>query len=165
MKNILVAVDFSPVSEKALELASSMAKSSGARLWIVHAAESLSMFRPSPLFVGDPSLYAWSEFAYMNVDLQNVERKSLADKLRKEHREMLAMAEKVRVEVENVRSLLIEGPVVDVLLEAVGKSEADMIVMGSHGHGILHKALMGSVCEGVLSKAGIPVLIVPSPRQ
>jgi len=37
-------------------------------------------------------------------------------------------------------------------------------VMGSHGHGMLHHLLVGSVTEGVLKKATCPVTIVPVAR-
>ena len=40
-------------------------------------------------------------------------------------------------------------------------TEADMIVMGSHGRGAVRQLLIGSVSEGVLRAAECPVLIVP----
>jgi nucleotide-binding universal stress UspA family protein len=40
------------------------------------------------------------------------------------------------------------------------KFKADMIVMGSHGHGALANVLMGSVATKVLAAASIPVLVV-----
>jgi nucleotide-binding universal stress UspA family protein len=37
-----------------------------------------------------------------------------------------------------------------------------VIVLGSHGHGAVRRALLGSVSEGVLHGATRPVLILPS---
>jgi nucleotide-binding universal stress UspA family protein len=35
-----------------------------------------------------------------------------------------------------------------------------MIVMGTHGYGMLGRAILGSVAQGVLAHAGMPVLLV-----
>jgi nucleotide-binding universal stress UspA family protein len=35
-----------------------------------------------------------------------------------------------------------------------------MIVMGTHGHGVFGRALMGSVAQSVVSECDIPVLLV-----
>lgn len=40
------------------------------------------------------------------------------------------------------------------------KHEIDMIVMGSHGHGVLANVVLGSVATKVLADAVVPVLIV-----
>jgi nucleotide-binding universal stress UspA family protein len=45
------------------------------------------------------------------------------------------------------------------------KLDIDLIVMGSHGRGALHRALLGSVSEGVLHKATCPVMIIPVKRE
>jgi nucleotide-binding universal stress UspA family protein len=39
--------------------------------------------------------------------------------------------------------------------------EVELIVLGSHGHGLLFDALVGSISAGVLRKSTLPVLIVP----
>ena len=43
--------------------------------------------------------------------------------------------------------------------------EADLIMMGSHGHSAIYRLLVGSVTEGVMRKAPCPIMIVPSPRK
>ena len=56
-----------------------------------------------------------------------------------------------------------EGSVVEEILKTAQEISADLIVMGSHGHGPVYHLLVGSVTEGVL-KAGLrPVLLVPAP--
>ncbi len=46
------------------------------------------------------------------------------------------------------------------ILKAAKKSKAHMIVMGTHGHGILGRALLGSVAQKVVTGAEVPVLLV-----
>jgi nucleotide-binding universal stress UspA family protein len=46
------------------------------------------------------------------------------------------------------------------IVKAAKKEKAHMIVMGTHGHGILGRALLGSVAQNVMGQCDIPVLLV-----
>jgi nucleotide-binding universal stress UspA family protein len=46
------------------------------------------------------------------------------------------------------------------IVKAARKDKAQMIVMGTHGHGILGRAILGSVAQNVLTQIEIPVLLV-----
>lgn len=46
------------------------------------------------------------------------------------------------------------------IVRAAKKDKAHMIVMGTHGHGLLGRALLGSVAQNVLTQCEIPVLLV-----
>jgi nucleotide-binding universal stress UspA family protein len=46
------------------------------------------------------------------------------------------------------------------IVKAAKKDKAQLIVMGTHGHGILGRAILGSVAQNVLTQAEIPVLLV-----
>jgi nucleotide-binding universal stress UspA family protein len=52
------------------------------------------------------------------------------------------------------------GHASDEILAAAKKAKAQMIVMGTHGHGLVGRALMGSVAQKVLVAADVPVLLV-----
>ncbi len=56
-----------------------------------------------------------------------------------------------------------EGTVVEEILKTAQEISADLIVMGSHGHGPVYNLLVGSVTEGVLKAGQRPVLLVPAP--
>ena len=47
------------------------------------------------------------------------------------------------------------------ILAFIEKEKVDMTVMGTHGHGAIKRALIGSVASGVARAAGCPVLLVP----
>ncbi|MCC2632218.1 MAG: UspA [Ramlibacter sp.] len=46
------------------------------------------------------------------------------------------------------------------VVKVARKEGAHLIVMGTHGHGILGRALLGSVAQNVLTTCDIPVLLV-----
>ena len=46
------------------------------------------------------------------------------------------------------------------IVKVAKKEKAHMIVMGTHGHGILGRALLGSVAQNVLTQCDVPVLLV-----
>lgn len=46
------------------------------------------------------------------------------------------------------------------IVRAAKKARAQLIVMGTHGHGFLGRALLGSVAQSVLTECDIPVLLV-----
>lgn len=48
------------------------------------------------------------------------------------------------------------------IVDHAAEIDADVLVIGSHGHGALHRALMGSVSAKVVQHAPCPVLVVPT---
>ena len=56
------------------------------------------------------------------------------------------------------------GNVVAKILEAVAQTGSKWIVMGSHGRSGLDRLFMGSIAEGVLHRATVPVMVVPRQR-
>ena len=46
------------------------------------------------------------------------------------------------------------------IVKAANKEKAQLIVMGTHGHGILGRALLGSVAQNVITDCEVPVLMV-----
>lgn len=59
-----------------------------------------------------------------------------------------------------VRTRIEHGDPAATILSVAADEDHDLIVMGSHGHGRIHRALLGSVSEGVLRKSTIPVLLM-----
>jgi nucleotide-binding universal stress UspA family protein len=141
--NILAAIDFSDITPAVVDKAAEIARCFTSKLWLIHIAA------PDPDFVGygtgPPSKRDWR-----------------AKTLREEHRYIQEKALELEKSGIDVTPLLIQGVTVETILQEATKLNADMIVIGSHGHGALHKALVGSVSEGIIRKASCPVLIVPA---
>ena len=51
------------------------------------------------------------------------------------------------------------------ILDQANELNADLIVMGTHGHGAMYNLLVGSVTKGVLKHSTRPVLLMPAPRS
>ncbi|MHC4991317.1 MAG: universal stress protein [Planctomycetota bacterium] len=144
IKTILVPVDFSPVTEPVMDVARTIATACGARIFLVHVA---------PAFVAD----------LKGVKIPQHERDFVAHKLRDEHRDLQHLADDLATDGCPVEPLMVEGDgTVGKIVDEAQRLEADLIVVGSHGHGKLYEMLIGSTCEGILRKVGIPVLIVPA---
>lgn len=56
-----------------------------------------------------------------------------------------------------------EGGVADEILQVAREISADLIVMGSHGHGAVYNLLVGSVTAGVMKAGKCPILLIPPP--
>lgn len=52
------------------------------------------------------------------------------------------------------------GLAADEIVAAAKRGKAEMIVMGTHGHGFVGRILMGSVAQRVVVDAAVPVLLV-----
>jgi nucleotide-binding universal stress UspA family protein len=140
--SILVAVDLSPASENVVEAAGRIAKLTGTTVYILHAAE------PEPDFVGYDAG-------------PEVVRTQVAQELRKEHRDVQALAEKLRSDGVDATALLVRGPTVETTLKEAESLEAELIVVGTHGHGAVYDVLIGSYSAGIIRKSKLPVLVVP----
>ncbi|MBL8009694.1 MAG: universal stress protein [Flavobacteriales bacterium] len=143
MKNILAAIDLSPITHEVLRLAGDLALVRQATLWIVHVAApdpDLVGFEPGPQHIRDQR----------------------AHELRDEHQELQQLALERSSQGVDARALLVQGPTVATILDQAARLHADLIVLGSHGHGALHRFFVGSVCQQVLGGTRTPLLIVPS---
>jgi nucleotide-binding universal stress UspA family protein len=142
MRNILVPIDFSSLSESVVDVAKTLAECFSARLWLIHVAS------PDPDFVG------------YDAGPQSV-RDQVAEHLREEHQRLQSTAADLRQAGLDATALLVQGATAEKILAEAEKHAADLIVMGSHGRGAMYRTLMGSVSERVLRKAACPVTIIP----
>jgi nucleotide-binding universal stress UspA family protein len=60
-----------------------------------------------------------------------------------------------------VKPLLVKGATLEVILGEAGRLGADVIVVGSHGHGAMHRFLVGSTADALVRQSDRPVLVVP----
>jgi nucleotide-binding universal stress UspA family protein len=58
------------------------------------------------------------------------------------------------------RCLWVVGSAADEIVKAAGTEKAQMIVMGTHGYGVVARLVMGSVAQKVVAQSEVPVLLV-----
>ncbi|UCF68516.1 MAG: universal stress protein [Acidobacteriota bacterium] len=139
---ILVAVDLSDVTRKMLAFVRGIAREAAHKVFIVHVAE------PEPEFVG------WEAGP-------GVVRDQVAKEFQREHAEVESMAVELRAEGVDATGLLVQGPTIATILDEVERRGADLLVVGSHGHGAAYDLAIGSISAGLIRKASLPVLVVP----
>jgi nucleotide-binding universal stress UspA family protein len=58
------------------------------------------------------------------------------------------------------RTMWVVGSPTDEILATAKREKSQMIVMGTRGHGVIGRALMGSVAQRVVTDCEVPVLLV-----
>jgi nucleotide-binding universal stress UspA family protein len=151
--NILVGVDFSEGSARALRYAARLAMQTGARLHVLHVHGAPPPLLPSPL--AGLSLEAYKQ--YLN-DVQAQLRAQLSHLIDKEVTE--ASAGQIPVS-QSLR----EGDARREILDAASELKADLVIVGSHGRGAVLRTLMGSVSTSLCQHSAVPILVVPDPTR
>ncbi len=142
--NILIAVDLSGASQKILHYVKTLALDLSAKVWLLYAG------KPDLGFVG------------FGPGRPQSELDQVADKFEEKRKELQDEADKLQNSGIDAESLLVQGSAVEVILDEASKLKADLIVVGSHGHGAVYHLMVGSVTEGVLHRSSCPVLVVPT---
>jgi nucleotide-binding universal stress UspA family protein len=141
--HILAATDFSEVSTRALRHAVAWARRYGARLSVVHVQE------PPPVW-GDPSVGSYNLTALVEATWQATLEQLTA-----------YVQQQVPADVSVTHELLSGSPAAAIEEYAEGAG-ADLVVLGTHGRGVLSRLLLGSVAERAMRMAEQPALIVRS---
>jgi nucleotide-binding universal stress UspA family protein len=140
--NMLVAVDLSDVSNAMLEAVRRIPRREDLAVVVLHVAE------PDPDFVG------WEAGP-------GVVRDQVARQFRDEKHGVEALAARLREEGVDARGLVVQGATVATILDEADRFGADLVVVGSHGHGAAYDLAVGSISAGVIRKSKVPVLVIP----
>lgn len=131
-KRVLLSTDGSEDARLAAQAAADLSGKAGAELHVLHAWQSV----PHPV-----------------IDFDSYEAE--ARRVLQEESEFV-----VRAGGEVAGSRLVMAPPVDAILDLAEEIGADLVVVGSRGHGPLGRLILGSVSEGVVHHATRPVLVL-----
>ena len=165
MKRILVPIDFSDVTPPVINLARQLAKALDAEIHLIHIKElTPTAFAAGMLesgLAGMPELAPGSGVPVRGFDSmpQTIpESDSQKSQLVQWQKEIEEAGIKVTMHQPT-------GALAEEILNQADALNADLIVMGTHGHGAMYHLLVGSVTEGVLKHATRPVLLVPGSKR
>jgi nucleotide-binding universal stress UspA family protein len=146
-KRIAVAIDGSATSNTALEEAIKLSSEMGSTLLLLHVCEELPIM--------------WEPDGMVAVPVQDIMKviadagKALLEKCKEQ-----VVSQGVAVETKLIESF--GGRIGGIVSEEAQKWNADLLVVGTHGRRGFEHLLMGSVAEGVIRTASIPVLLIRS---
>ena len=143
---IVVGVDGSAASREALRWAAQEADLRGARLVAIHAWAFVSA---AP--IGDPGMIPMPAVDFPGQ--LEAEREAARAELDAAIGDAFAAGPAIEIEKR-----LVEGDSGDVLTRE--SADADLVVVGSHGHSGIKAALLGSVSRHVVEHAACPVVVV-----
>ena len=147
---ILIAVEDSPYSEKAINYGVIFAKSLGAKITLVHVDEIpiSSPYSADPLLNESPAMIP--ELMHIQEEASKAFLKRIEDQYGSD------------VKLSTVTKI---GRAQDEILAVADDCKADMIILGTHGRTGFDHFISGSVSESVARKAKCPVLIIPNPEK
>ena len=187
VSRVLVPIDFSPESERAWDLARRLAMTHSAELFLLHVLPTTPLDMDARLRREEEraerrARAAEHQLAILRDDQVAGEAPEpegrvfhgplTADRIKAFSEagcQWAAMledwAEQGRALGCKVQTELRTGAPAGEILEAAKEFEADLVVMGSHGYGKLHRLLLGSVADRVISMASCPVLTVKAAAE
>lgn len=142
LKSILVATDFGEPSDAALTYGRELARAFGATLHVLHVADDVYV-----RLGGD---------AYITVlpELQ----KDVEDAARKRLDELLVDNDPAPITIQ--KAVVTSSATAACIVDYARENNINLIIVGTHGRGVMAHLLVGSVAERVVRTASCPVLTV-----
>ncbi len=156
IKKILYATDLSENSAYAFRYAVSSAQQHGAKIHILHVLEEIKT----------NLLWAYFEMEKLQ-EIREKGKEEIKDRIQKR---LEIFCQRELMDDPECRDLVastevVEGDPAAEILRKANELEADLVVMGTHGKGLLAHAFLGSVAEKILHRIKIPVLTIPIPKE
>jgi nucleotide-binding universal stress UspA family protein len=143
IRHILVALDFNPISEHALDYAVDLGEKLGARITVLH------VYSLAVLMALDGEYLPTADGA--------------AHKAQEAQKQLDAALATFAGRSIPIQGVLRVGEAAEEACAQAKELSADLIIVGTHGRGALGRALLGSVAQSILHKSPVPVLTVRSP--
>ncbi|BAQ76037.1 MULTISPECIES: universal stress protein [Pseudomonas] len=155
IRSMLYATDLGLYAPFVMQHALELARTFNADLHVVHAVEPMGLFAESVLqsYLDEQSLNEFHRQGLSTV-MANIEQRVL-DSFREELGEGmhdLSLIQSVRV---------LQGDPSQVILEQAGKLSVDLLIVGSHSHGVGAQTPLGRTASRVLQLSKVPVYLVP----
>ncbi len=147
-KKILIAVDGSETSKKALDAALQMARESGGKVQLLHVVNELGYFSGHDAY--------GAQIAEL-IELARQSGHKILD-------EAIDAATAAGVAAERVFVEKFTETLGDIVSATATRLGSDLIVVGTHGRRGIGRLLLGSGAEQIIRFASVPVLVVRTPE-
>jgi nucleotide-binding universal stress UspA family protein len=148
-KRILVPVDGSETSNKALTAALQLARDAGGRVRLVHVVDELAY------------VSGYDQYGGSSAELIQIVRESGAKLLD----EAMAIAQAAGVEAEKMMFDNLGERLGETIAHEATRWNADLVVVGTHGRRGIGRVFLGSGAEQIIRLAPVPVLVVRSAQS
>lgn len=154
---ILCAIDLNDNSGQVMERAISEANAHDAAVHVLHINESFSVHVAMPIvsFMGE------KRFAELIKEKKSETEQEISGRL-----ESMVADVKVDIDAGDLKRVkkihVYEGDPVIEILNMVSAIKADMLVLGTHGKGIVVHTFLGSVAQRIVKRVTVPVLLIPA---
>jgi len=165
IEKILYATDLSETAVHAFAYAVSLANMYGASITILHV---LAEFPGEKFIVNMIDTKTWNKIKMRHYS-------EAREKLIGEKRDHIAIKEVLHAFSEEVKAnaqnqsfitdeiLIKTGAPAEVIVATAQEQNCDLVVMGTHGHGVITDVLIGSTAKAVVRHSPIPVLVIRLP--
>ncbi len=145
MKKILIPVDSSEFSERAVEQGKKMAKTFGSEVVLMYVVATR---------VGNPRFGI--ELSRIGVeDPQAIVELEIAKVMMEKYKESFGEMK------DKVETFISHGIIADEIIDVINNNDFDLVIMGSHGIGsALYRTLLGSVTNKVIHNSTKPMMII-----
>ena len=151
--NILVPLDGSELSERALPMAQNLAQSSEATVHLIHMVSREHVWGAGG---GNESVQA----AEMEMDMARQLTESQLHRGRKYLEQKGSQLSGAGIKIEPEFAVKAGEPAQNII-DYVKEHSFSLVVMTTHGHGGIRRLLLGSVTDRVIRSCEVPVLVVP----
>jgi nucleotide-binding universal stress UspA family protein len=145
INKVLIALDYDETAQKVAEVGFALAQAMNAETILLHVISEQPIYYSSYSYMRELSVNVLGDIKVSTQQFLDKTKKHLGD--------------------ESIKTILNEGEISDMILQAATEMKVDMIVMGSHSRKWLENILLGSVAADVLKKSTVPMFIVPTKKQ
>ncbi len=160
IKKILYATDLTKNSSYAFYFAADLARKHDAKIVILHCIGSIP-----------PAVYYEGGLAESNKTLRKIKETEKEEEAAEIKKRLQEFCQKVETQigppcVDLVSDVIVrEGYPPEQILSTADAEGCDLIVLGTHGKGLLKQAFLGSVARSVLERTRKPVFVAPLPSE
>jgi len=158
IKNILYTTDLSKNSAYAFRYAINSAQKHDAQIHILHVIETTS-----------PSTERLLETVLSHDKIEKVRQETKESLIRQIENRLTEFAKRELKDdpdtLERVATIMVRiGDPAEEILKKAEETNCDIVIMGTHGKGLIEHTFLGSVSEKVLHRISKPVYIIPLPK-